>query len=101
MEGVEVKSHLQKGYEEEGHKYCEGGNGGGTPTLFFSNSFKPQNCCHLVPTLPTTCNSNGYGCPLGCKGKKGCGNVECETKLKPHGKGEPIVNIYLFANINL
>jgi hypothetical protein len=54
---------------------CGRDNGGGTPTLFFSNSFQPRNCYGLV----TTCNNNGYGCQLGCQGKKGCGNVECKT----------------------
>jgi len=80
---------------------CGSGNGGGTPTLFFLNSFEPQNCCDLVPMLLTTCNSSGYGCPFGCKGKKGCGNVECEMKPRPDGKVEPIVNIFSFANTNL
>jgi hypothetical protein len=51
--------------------------------------------------LLTTCNGDGYGCPLGCKGKKGCGSVECKTRLRPDGKGEPIANIYFFANTNL
>ncbi len=88
MEGVEVKSHLQNGYKED--QMC-----GGTPTLFFSNSFGPQNCCGLVPTLLTTCNSGGYGCPLGCKGKKGCGSVECEMRPRLDRKGEPIANICL------
>jgi hypothetical protein len=78
-----------------------GGNGGRTPTLFFSNSFNPRNCCGLVFMLLTTCNNDGYGCPLGCKGKKGCGNVECKTILRLDGKGEPIANIYFFANTNL
>jgi hypothetical protein len=54
---------------------CGGGNGGRTPTLFFSNSFGPRNCYGLVLRFLTTCNGGGYGCPLGCKGKKGCGNV--------------------------
>jgi hypothetical protein len=67
---------------------CGGGNGGRTLTLFFSNSFEPQNCCGLVSTLLTTCNSSGYGCPLGCKGKKGCGSVKCKTTLGPDGKGD-------------
>jgi hypothetical protein len=58
--------------------------------LFLSNSFRPQNCCGLVLTLLTTCNDGDYKCPLGYKGKKGCGSVECETKLEPDGKGEPI-----------
>jgi hypothetical protein len=81
---------------------CGGGNGEGTPTLFFSNSFEPQNCCSSVPILLTTCNGNGYGWPLGCKGKKGCGSVECEKKPRPNGKAKPIiVNIFLFANTNL
>jgi hypothetical protein len=80
---------------------CGGGNGGGTPTLFFSNSFEPQNYCGLVPTLLTTCNGSAYGCPLGCKGKKVCDNVECETRPRLDGKGKPIVNIYLSANTNL
>jgi hypothetical protein len=55
----------------------------------------------LVLMLLPTCNGSGYGCPLGCHGKKGCGNVECETKPILDGKGEPIANIYLFANTNL
>jgi hypothetical protein len=80
---------------------CGGDNGGGTPTLFFSNSFQPQNCYGLVLMLLPTCNGSGYGCPLGCHGKKGCGNVEFETKPRLDGKSEPIVNIYLFANTNL
>jgi hypothetical protein len=74
---------------------CGGGNGGGTPTLFFSNSFKPRNCCGLVPTLLATCNNSGYGCPFGCKGNKGCGSVECETRPRPDGKGKHIANICL------
>ncbi len=49
----------------------------------------------LVPTLLTTCNSGGYGCPLGCKGKKGCGIVECEMRPRLDRKGEPIANICL------
>jgi hypothetical protein len=80
---------------------CGGGNGGRTPTLFFLNSFKPQNCCGLVLTLLTTCNGDGYGCPLGCKGKKGCGSVECKMRLGPDGKGEPIVNICLPTFTNM
>jgi hypothetical protein len=68
---------------------CEGGNGGGTPTLLFSNSFEPRNCCGLVPALLTTCNINGYRCPLGCKGNKGCGSVKCTTRLRPNVIGEP------------
>jgi hypothetical protein len=59
---------------------------------FFSNSFEPRNCCGLVLTLLTTCNGGGYGCALGCKGKKGYGNVECETRLGSNGKA-PIANI--------
>jgi hypothetical protein len=27
--------------------------------------------------------------------------LECETRLGPNGKGEPIANICLFANTNL
>jgi hypothetical protein len=80
---------------------CGGGNGGRTPTLFLSNSFRPQNCCGLVLTLLTTCNGGDYKCPLGYKGKKGSGSVECETKLGPNGKGEPILNICLPVNTNL
>ncbi len=80
---------------------CGGGNGGGTPTLFFSNSFEPRNCCSLVPMLFTTCNNSGYGCALGGKGKKGCGSVECKMKPISDGNVEPIVNIFLFANTNL
>jgi hypothetical protein len=76
---------------------CGNDNGGGSPTLFFSNSFRARNCYGLV----TTCNSNGYRCPLGCQGKKGCGSVKCETKLRLNGKGEPIVNIYLSPNTNM
>jgi hypothetical protein len=80
---------------------CGGGNGGRTPTLFFSNSFGPWNCCGLVLMFLTTCNSGGYKCPFGCKGKKGCGSVECETRLGPDGKGKPIANICLPANKNM
>jgi hypothetical protein len=69
--------------------------------LFLSNSFVPRNCYGLVVTFLTTCNNNGYGCPLGCQGKKCYGSVECETKPRPNGKGEPIVNIYLSTNTNL
>jgi hypothetical protein len=75
-----------------------GSNGGRTPTLFFSNSFEPWNCCGLVFTLLTTCNGGGHGCPLGCKGKKGYGSVEGKTRLGLNGKGEPIANICLSAN---
>jgi hypothetical protein len=80
---------------------CGGGNGGKTPTLFLSNSFGPRNCCGLVTTLLTTCNSSSYGCPLGCKGKKGCGNVKCETKPRSDGKNKPIVNNCLSTNTNM
>jgi len=56
-----------------------------TQYLFFSNSLGPQNCCGLAPPLLTTCSDSGYGCPFGCKGKKGCGTVECETKPRLDG----------------
>ncbi len=52
-------------------------------------------------TLLTTCNGDGYGCPLGCKGKKGYGSVKCKTRLGPDDKGEPIANICLSTNTNL
>jgi hypothetical protein len=80
---------------------CGGGNDGRTTTLFFSNSFGPRNFCGLVPMLLATCNNSSYGCPLGYKGKKGCGSVECGMRLRPNGKGKPIANICLFTNINL
>jgi len=92
---------MQKRYKEEGHKCVEVAMVEEPPTLFFLNSFKPQNCCGLVLMLLTTCNIGSYGCPLGCKGKKGCGSVECETRLGLIGKHEPIANICLSANTNL
>jgi hypothetical protein len=60
-----------------------------------------KNCCGLVPMLLTTCNGSDYGCPLGCKGKKGCRSVKCKMRPRPNVKGKPIVNIYLFTNIDL
>jgi len=101
MEGVLVKFHMQRKYKEEGHKCVEVAMVEEPPTLFFLNSFRPQNCCGLVLMLLTTCNVGGYGCPLGCKGKKGRGSVECETRLGLNGKHEPIANICLSANTNL
>jgi hypothetical protein len=59
---------------------CGGANGGGNPIFFFSNSLRPRNCCGLALALLTTCSDSGYGCPFGCKGKTGCGSVECETR---------------------
>jgi CRISPR/Cas system CMR-associated protein Cmr1 (group 7 of RAMP superfamily) len=55
----------------------------------------------LVRMLMAKCSSGGYGCPLGCKGKKGCGSIECKTRPRPDDKGEPIANICLSTNTNL
>jgi hypothetical protein len=78
---------------------CGGGNGGRTPTLFFSNSFESQNYYGLVPMLLITCNNGGYGCLLSCKEKKGCGSVECKTRLGLDGKSKFITKICLSANL--
>jgi hypothetical protein len=68
MEGVEVKSHLQKGYEEE--QMCGGGNGGGTPTLFFSNSFGPRNCCGFGAYAPDNMQQRWLWMPTWLQGKE-------------------------------
>jgi hypothetical protein len=80
MEGAKVKSHMRWDMRRKAKNVwrCQWWR---KPNIYiFSNSLGPQNCCGLAPALLMACSDSGYGCPFGYKGKKGCGNVECETR---------------------